>query len=230
MIIGIIGAMECEIAYIKDNMNVKATYKKAQMEFYSGVFLLRDIVVVRSGIGKVNASICTQILIDDYKVDVVINVGVAGGILNDICLGDVVVAMDLVQHDVDGSICNYKLGQVPQLKVFSFECSKELVNKTIAVNSDIKEFTIHRGRIITGDQIISSTDKIRFFREQFDPHAVEMESAAIGQTCYLNEVPFLIIRGISDKADEELNTIYDDYEKIAINNSVRVLTNLLNDM
>jgi adenosylhomocysteine nucleosidase len=228
MLIGIIGAMECEIVRILNNIEGCIIKEKAQMTFYKGRYANKDIVLVRSGIGKVNAAICSQILIDDFSVDIIINVGVAGGIKEEISLGDVVIAKDLIQHDVDGSSCNYKLGQVPQLSTYSFSCSDNLVEKAITSADRNWNFRVHKGRIITGDQIISSSSRIDFFRREFDPHAVEMESAAIGHACYLNNIPFLIIRAISDYADENLNTVYEDNEDQAVENSIKVLTNLLN--
>jgi adenosylhomocysteine nucleosidase len=230
MLIGIIGAMECETTPIRNKIKNYIIKEKAHMIFHKGRYESREIVLVTSGIGKVNAAVCTQILIDDFSVDLIINVGVAGGIKTDIELGDVVIALDLIQHDVDGSSCNYRLGQVPKLSTFSFKCNDSLVEKAFSNIDKDWNFKVHKGRIITGDQIISSTNRIDFFRKEFDPHAVEMESAAIGHTCYLNNIPFLIIRAISDYADENLNSVYDDNEIKAVENSIKVLTNLLNCM
>lgn len=230
MIIGIVGAMECEIMLIKEEMKISHFDTRAQMNFFSGTYKGNKVIVVKSGIGKVNAAVCTQILIDIYCVDLIVNIGVAGGVKRDLNLGDVVIATDLIQHDVDGSACSYDIGQVPKLDTYSFKCDSHLIDKALLNAEAINEFNIVKGRIITGDQIISSTIKLDFFREKFDPYAVEMESAAIGHTCYLNKKEFIVIRAISDRADEDLAAIYDDYEEKAVKNATLVLGNLLSNL
>lgn len=231
MIIGIIGAMEEETTGIKNQMKIERIEKKAGMEFFSGIYLNKEIVVVRSGIGKVNAAICTQILIDDFKVNLIINTGVAGGVKENINPCDVVISTDLIQHDVDGHVCEYEVGQVPRMDVYSFKADEKLVE--LAYESALKnvdKFKVYRGRIISGDQIIADTNKLKYFREKFDAWAVEMEGAAIGHVCHVNAVPFVVIRSISDIADEDSNMDYEEFADIAINNSIEIVSSMIKNL
>lgn len=230
MRIGIIGAMEEEVTAVKDRMKVERIEKKAGMEFYMGVFEEKEVVVVKSGIGKVNAAICTQILIDDFDVACVINTGVAGGVKDGLKPGDVIIASDLIQHDVDGTVCGYERGQVPRMSVVAFAADEKLSKLAEAAAEKIEEFRVLRGRIISGDQIIADSEKLKFFREKFGAYAVEMEGAAIGHVCFVNEIPFAVIRSISDSADENSNMDYDAFVNMAISNSIRILTDMIRNM
>ncbi|EYE88429.1 S-adenosylhomocysteine nucleosidase [Fervidicella metallireducens AeB] len=230
MVIGIIGAMEEEVQAIKEEMAVDRIEKKAGLEFYMGKFLGKEVVVVRSGIGKVNAAICTQILIDDFNVDMVINTGIAGGVNININPGDVVISTDLVHHDVDATAFGYDIGQVPRLESFSFKADERLVEIAINAAEKMDKFKVFKGRIISGDQFIANHEKITFFREKFDAFAVEMEGAAIGHACFMNNIPFVVIRSISDKADGSAQMDYQTFQNIAISNSIGILKNMINCM
>lgn len=227
MRIGIIGAMDEEVIKIKEEMQVERIEKKAQMEFFLGQFLGKDVVVVRSGIGKVNAAVCAQILIDDFNVDAIINTGIAGGVYSEINVGDVVVSTDLVHHDFDTAAFGYELGQVPRMEVYSFKADEKLVNVAVDSAKQLDGFNVYSGRIISGDQFINSREKISFFREKFNAYAVEMEGAAIAHVCYLNSVPFVVLRSISDKADGSAHVDYPTFMNKAINNSIGILSNML---
>lgn len=230
MIIGIIGAMDEEVIEIKNTMKVDRIEKKAGMEFFMGYLLGKEVVVVRSGIGKVNAAICTQILIDDFNVDLVINTGVAGGVNEEINPGDVVISTDVLHHDMDTTVFGDELGQVPRMDVYSFEADKSLVDNAMSAALKMNEFRVFSGRIISGDQFVANHDKIKFFREKFNAYAVEMEGAAIGHTCHVNNTPFVVIRSISDKADGSAGIDYESFKGMAIHNSLGILTNMINVM
>ncbi|MDO6354378.1 5'-methylthioadenosine/adenosylhomocysteine nucleosidase [Caloramator sp. CAR-1] len=225
--IGIIGAMEEEILKLKKMMKVDRIEKKANMEFYKGILLNKDVVVVRSGIGKVNAAICTQILIDDFNVDIVINTGVAGRVNEKLNPGDVVISKDLVQHDVDGTCIDYKPGQIPRMDDYIFKADEKLISLAFEATKDIEHFNVHIGRIATGDQVIADSKKLIWLKETFDALAVEMEGAAIAHASYINNIPFVVIRSISDFADENHVADYEKYINIAIENSISILTNML---
>ncbi|MCX7902999.1 MAG: 5'-methylthioadenosine/adenosylhomocysteine nucleosidase [Caloramator sp.] len=225
--IGIIGAMEEEILKLKEMMKVDRIEKKANMEFYKGILFDKDVVVVRSGIGKVNAAICSQILIDDFNVDIVINTGVAGRVNEKLNPGDVVISKDLVQHDVDGTCIDYKPGQIPRMDDYIFKADEKLINLALESTKDIEHFKVHIGRIATGDQVIADSKKLIWLKETFDALAVEMEGAAIAHACYVNNIPFVVIRSISDFADENHVADYEKYINIAIENSISILTNML---
>ncbi|MBQ3796073.1 MAG: 5'-methylthioadenosine/adenosylhomocysteine nucleosidase [Butyrivibrio sp.] len=202
MKIGIIGAMEVEVETLKSKMNIKNTVKKASMEFFEGTIGNTEVVVVRSGIAKVNAGICVQILVDLFNVTHVINSGVAGSLDARINIGDIVLSTDACYHDVDATVFGYKKGEVPQLGTAAFTADKELREKAkTAIKSAAPDLGVFEGRVCSGDQFISSKEIKDGIKKDFDGMCTEMEGAAIAQGCYLNNIPFLIIRAISDKAD-----------------------------
>ena len=157
--IGIIGAMEIEVEALKQHMENVTLKTKASMEFHQGLLNGKEVVVVKSGIGKVNAAVCTQILVDDFQVDGVINTGIAGSLKNEINIGDIVVSTDALQHDMDAREFGYPKGQIPQMNVFSFVANARLrelaVDTCKKVNPDISVF---EGRIVSGDQFVASSE------------------------------------------------------------------------
>jgi adenosylhomocysteine nucleosidase len=227
MIIGIIGAMSEEVEILKKEMTVSNKETKAKMEFFSGNLWGNQVVVVTCGIGKVNAAVCTQVLVDDFKVDKVINVGVAGGIGEHIYPGDVVIATDLVQHDMDTSAFGDKLGQIPRMDTFDFKCDAELVETAKAACDEVRDFKSFVGRIVSGDQFIASVEKIRWLQLEFGALACEMEGGSIAHVCYLNSIPFVVIRSISDNANNGAHMDFEKFTPIAVNNSINILRNML---
>lgn len=221
--LGIIGAMDEEVAKIKEEMTEVTVTTAAGMDFYCGKLGGKDAVVVRSGIGKVNAGVCTQILADRFEVTAIINTGIAGSLRAEINIGDIVLSTDSVQHDMDATGFGYRAGQIPRVDTFSFEADETL--RTLAmecnkeVNPDIQAFY---GRVVSGDQFISSKEKKKWLVETFDASCTEMEGAAIAQA-YLNRIPYLVIRAISDKADDSAGMDYAEFEAQAIRHSVNLL-------
>ncbi len=230
MRIGIIGAMQEEVEVLKNEMNVEMKKSKAQMEFLSGELLGKDIVIVTSGIGKVNAAVCTQILVNDFDVDCVINVGIAGGLHKDIYPGDIVVAENLVQHDMDTTFFGDTLGQIPRLETFDFKCDDKLVHLAKSSCEKVSSINTFSGRIVSGDQFISKSEKLQELHANFDAFACEMEGASIGQVCYLNKLPFVVIRSISDNAINGSHMDYSTFSEMAIKNSVYILKDMLQAM
>ncbi|MBV7275028.1 5'-methylthioadenosine/adenosylhomocysteine nucleosidase [Clostridiaceae bacterium UIB06] len=227
MRIGIIGAMDEELEILLKEMESEKTVVKANMSFKSGRLYNKDVVVVRSGIGKVNSAICAQILIDDFDVDKIINVGIAGGIGKDVYPGDIVIADSLVQHDIDTSAFGDEIGQIPRLDTYDFKCDKNLVEKAISACENIKDIKNFVGRIVTGDQFICNTDKIIWLNEKFNGIACEMEGGSIAQVCYLNNIAFVVIRSISDNGNNGAHMDYEKFKPIAIKNSTEILKNML---
>lgn len=227
-IIGIIGAMEEEVNILKDKMEIENISKKASMEFYKGTLEGRDVVIVRSGIGKVNAAICTQILIDDYKVGAVINTGVAGSLKNEINIGDIVLSSDAMQHDMDATGFGYEVGVIPRMEKSVFVAADSLIKvaKDVCeeVNPEIQTFV---GRVVSGDQFISDRSKKDWIVDKFQAYCTEMEGASIAQAAYLNNIPFLIIRAISDKADQSAEMDYSEFEVKAIEHTVKLVSGLV---
>lgn len=228
MKIGIIGAMEVEVTTLKQRMEVSRVVTKASMEFNEGVLNGKDVVVVRSGIGKVNAAVCAQILVDVFNVDVIINSGIAGGINDNVDIGDIVISSDVLHHDMDATGFGYDLGVIPQMKCSNFVADKELVELALAVSKEVDE-TVHThvGRIVTGDQFISGVEKKTWLKENFDGYCAEMEGVAIAQVAYLNDIRFLIVRAISDKADATACEDYPQFEKKAAEYAVALVTGMI---
>ena len=230
MIIGIISAMDEELAILLKDMDVTEKKVKANMTFHKGKLWGKDVVAVVSGIGKVNAAICAQILISEYKVGTVINVGVAGGIGMDIYPGDVVVAENLVQYDMDTTAFGDKHGQIPRLDTFDFKCDENLVSVCTKACDEIEGFNTFLGRIVSGDKFVASVDTIKWLEKEFDAKAVEMEGASIAHVCYLNNVPFVVIRSISDNANNGAHMDYEKFTPIGVRNSTTILKGMIDKL
>lgn len=228
--LGIIGAMDEEVAKLKETMQDVAITKTASMEFYRGSMNGKEVVVVRSGIGKVNAGICTQILCDRFHVDAVINTGIAGSLNAQIDIGDIVLSTDALQHDMDATGFGYAPGVIPRMETSTFIADEKLRMLAKAccerVNPDIKVF---EGRVVSGDQFISDKEKKQYILDHFFGDCTEMEGAAIAQTAYLNQIPFLIIRAISDKADDSATEDYPTFEAKAIAHSVKLVREIVKE-
>lgn len=231
MKIGIIGAMEEEVAQLKELMTGITITKKASMEFYDGQIDGKDVTVVRSGIGKVNAGCCTQILADLFSVDCVINTGIAGSLDASINIGDIVLCTDALQHDVDAVAFGYPLGVIPRMELSTFPADEAMRNLASKLCKQVNpEIEVHEGRVVTGDQFIADQQKKDFLTNQFQGTCTEMEGAAIAQAAYNNHLPFLIIRAISDKADNSAQMDYPTFERQAITHTVRLMTALVKEL
>lgn len=226
--IGIIGAMELEVEELKADMTVSGIVKRADMEFFEGTLSGASVVVVRSGIGKVNAALCTQILADMFEVTHIINTGVAGSLNARLDIGDILISRDALHHDMDVTIFGYQPGEVPQMGRREFPADERLMQLAKEacekVNPDIHAIL---GRVVSGDQFISGNDvKERLIRE-FQGDCAEMEGASIAHGAYLNHVPFVIIRAISDKADNSAEMDYPAFEKAAARHSAALVKELV---
>lgn len=219
--IGIIGAMEEEVALLKEVMDIEKTVSYASMDFCKGKLYGKDVVVVKSGIGKVNAAVCAQILVDKFEVDALMNTGIAGSLDAAIDIGDIVVSTDAVQHDMDASIFGDPIGQIPRMDTFSFPADERLIQLAVSANEeanpDIKTF---KGRVVSGDQFVSSKEVKERLVTMFDAKCTEMEGAAIAHVAYLNQISYVIIRAISDKADNSATMDYPTFERQAIAHTV----------
>lgn len=226
--LGIIGAMKAEVEQLKQEMKQPEVVNVAGMEFYKGSIGEKEVVVVQSGIGKVSAALCVQILADRFGVDGVVNTGIAGSLKAEINIGDLVLSTDAIQHDVDATNFGYPLGEIPQLGTLNFEADahlRSLAKKCCEeVNPDI---SVYEGRVLTGDQFICDKNKKAWLSETFDGSCTEMEGAAIAQAAYLNKIPFLIVRAISDKADDSASMDYPEFERQAIIHSTNLTRALI---
>lgn len=228
--IGIIGAMEEEICKLRELMSDVKEMELAGMTFCEGILSGKDVILVKSGIGKVNMAVCTQILIDHFHVEELINTGIAGSLCNEINIGDIVVSTDTMQHDVDVTSSGYKKGIIPRMETSAFGADQNLIDLAVLscqkVNPDIQVF---QGRIVSGDQFICDDTIKKQIIADFDALCTEMEGAAMAQTAWLNKIPFVVIRAISDKADHSAEMDYAEFEAQAISHTVKLVSQMLQD-
>lgn len=229
--IGIIGAMELEVNTLKAEMSVSRVVTKANMEFYEGSLNGADVVIVQCGIGKVNAALCTQILADLFEVTHIINTGVAGSLNPKLDIGDIVISRDALHHDMDVTIFGYRPGEVPQLGLREFPADEGLIRlakeSCEKVNPDINVFL---GRVVSGDQFISQNEVKDRLIQVFQGDCAEMEGASIAHGAYLNHIPFVIIRAISDKADNSAEMDYPAFEAAAAKRSAALVRELVKNI
>ncbi len=222
--IGVIGAMEEEVSALIRQMKDKEECTIAGMTFCRGSLWNQDAVVVKSGVGKVNIGICTQLMITIFGVDFLINTGVAGGLYKDIQVGDIVISSDALQHDFDCSGHEFARGEIPGMETSVFRADPELVDMAKEacelVNSEIGCYV---GRVVTGDQFVYGNDRRKELVDLFDAYCVEMEGGAMAQVAWLNKIPFVIIRAITDKADDTAPGDYNAHVEQAIIHTVKLL-------
>ncbi|WP_019243556.1 MULTISPECIES: 5'-methylthioadenosine/adenosylhomocysteine nucleosidase [Bacillus] len=233
--IGIIGAMDSEVTTLKSKLDNEKIVKKAGLEFHQGTLNGKEVVIVQSGIGKVNAALCAQILVDDFNVSTLINSGVAGGLYKDLKVGDVVISNRAVEHDSDVTAFGHKKGYISGMhgdgEPTYFETDADLAKKTQEVASEVlKENKAYIGTIASGDIFVSDAALKTSLVEQFDAYAAEMEGAAIAHVAYLNKVPVTIIRSISDLANGEADVTYEEFETKAAEKSAQIVMNLLKQL
>jgi adenosylhomocysteine nucleosidase len=224
MKIAIIGAMEEEITLLRDHIEGKTQDIVGGCEFTFGQMYGTDVILLRSGIGKVNAAMSTSILLEKYKPDYVINTGSAGGFNPALNVGDVVISTEVRHHDVDVTIFGYEYGQVPQLPA-AFPADERLIATAEGAAHEIEGIQVVTGLIATGDSFMNDPVKVDFVRTKFkDLQAVEMEAAAIAQVAYQFHIPFVIIRSLSDIAGKESNISFDQFlETAALHSATLVM-------
>lgn len=220
--IGIIGAMDEEVAALKEKMEVEKVTDRASMQFVAGKLEGKEVTVVRSGIGKVNAAVCAQILASEFHVDTLINTGIAGSLDAKIDIGDMVISTDALHHDMDATAFGYPLGEVPRMDILAFPADEKLIRLAVEANEeanpDIHTFT---GRVVSGDQFVASDEVKEKIRSNFGGLCTEMEGAAIAHTAYLNDISVCLfvlfrtrqmavpLRTIRPLRRKQLPTVYD---------------------
>lgn len=210
MKIGILVAMEEEIRRLTAEISKEEQFEIANQKFYDGEIHGVPVTIVQAGIGKVNAAVATSLLIDHFKADIVINTGSAGAIAPGLKIGDLVIADQLSYNDVDNRVFDYQYGQIPQMDAF-FVSDSEINNKIKMVAKN-NNWQVDTGLIVSGDSFISNQESIEEIRTHFPTALVtEMEGAAVGQTCAQYDIPFAVIRAVSDTADEEADIDFDEF-------------------
>ncbi len=227
--IGIIASMEEELNYIKESMtdaqikNIKGT------EYVVGKLHGKDTVVVRCFTGKVYMALTAQKLIDNFDLDLIINCGVAGGLKDGMNIGDVVLATNAIQTDMDASGLGYEIGQVPDIEIKNFEQFEKL-NETAKEFTKNYDFNVYFGNIMTADKFVSSKEDKEYLIKTFDGYCTDMETASLGEVCYVNKINFAGIRGISDSADEGANTDFRENLRKASDNCAILLCDIIKAM
>ena len=227
--IGIIAAMQEEMNEIKKIMNNVQEKTIYELKFYEGTINNKNIVLVESGVGKVNAARTTQVLIDNYKIDAVINVGSAGSANQELQIGDIVIGKTLVQHDFDITAFGHPKGYISNVgeKIKSDENLIKSMEQTIE-NLQNKEFKIKMGTIASGDIFCTEPKMKEKIRDKFNADAIEMEGAAIAQVCKLDNVPVLVIRSISDSPNGNNNITFEQYLETASKRCAEILSQFFN--
>ncbi|MEG0502598.1 MAG: 5'-methylthioadenosine/adenosylhomocysteine nucleosidase [Cellulosilyticaceae bacterium] len=227
--IGIIGAMDEEVEILKSLLHITDTVTQAGMTFYKGILHNQEIILARSGIGKVNAAVCAQLMITLFDIDYLINSGVAGTLHASINQGDIVISTDAVQHDVDVTALGDPLGEIPRLGITFFKADEALISlaEKATDNLSFEGVTTFKGRVASGDQFVAGGALKDRIQSHFAPSAVEMEGAAIAHVAYLNSVPYVIIRSISDKADGSADLSYEEFLPMAAKHASLLLEEMI---
>ncbi|MCJ7841797.1 5'-methylthioadenosine/S-adenosylhomocysteine nucleosidase [Lederbergia sp. NSJ-179] len=230
MKISIIGAMEEEVSLLREQMTNIKTEMIANSEFTSGSLGGKEVILLKSGIGKVNAAMATTILLEKFRPDVVINTGSAGGYHPDLQIGDLVISTEVRHHDVDATIFGYEYGQVPQMPP-AFKADPFLVEKTEEAAKTLEGVRAVKGLIATGDSFMNDPTRAEFVRQQFkELYAVEMEGAAIAQVAWQFDVPFVIIRALSDIAGKESHISFDQFLETAAVHSTNLVLEMIKSL
>ena len=226
--IGIIGAMELEVETLKSKMQVSKKLIKANMEFNEGTLNGADVVIVRSGIGKVNAALCVQILADIFEVTHIINTGVAGSLNAKLDIGDILISKIALHHDMDATNFGYPLGEVPQMGIKEFKADENMISLAQATCAEVlPELHTLVGRVVSGDQFIADKAVKEKLITNFSGDCCEMEGASIAHGAYLNNIPFVILRAISDKADDSAQMDYPTFERHAADHCAKLVEELV---
>ena len=220
--LGIIGAMEIEVAILKSKLENARVTKVGPMEFFEGTLAGCEVVIVMCGVGKVHAAMCTQVLCSSFGVNAIVNTGVAGSLDAQLDICDVLVSTDAIQHDMDVTHLGYDVGKVPGLDVQAFPADEKLIRYACEASEAIRPGHTKMGRVATGDQFVNSKALKEQIIENTGAKCTEMEGGAIAQVAYVNQVPFVILRAISDKADDSADMDYPTFEKLAAANCAAV--------
>lgn len=218
------GALVEDIAYLLEKMEIMCKERFAEKTFYIGMIEKVEVVLCHSGVGKVNAAMTTQLLIDHFNVNSVILTGTAGLLKTTLKTGDIVVSKDTLEHDVDYTPLGNELGEIHRMQDSIYEANPLLIKIALQAGKQLKGIKVVKGRIVTGAQFIENEEDKTFLRETFQGSVVETEGAAVGQVCHFNKVPFVIIRAISNEADETAGSDFEEQlEGVAIHAQLLVL-------
>ena len=226
MKLGIIGAMQVEVEALVEKLTKANAKNIAGSTYYEGILEGLDVVVVQCGVGKVNAAMCVQTLCNLYRVTHIVNTGVAGSLRAELDIGDLVVSRDAMYHDFEVTALDYPYGKVPGMDVIAFPADEALMQAAFAAAESVNPGHTKIGRVASGDQFVCRKEQKTHIISVTDAVCTEMEGAAIAHTAYRNGVPFVILRAISDKADDSAEMDYPTFEAIAARRCAAVTTEL----
>ncbi|MGM0897143.1 MAG: 5'-methylthioadenosine/S-adenosylhomocysteine nucleosidase [Bacillota bacterium] len=230
MRIGIIGAMEEEVELLRNQLADTSVREIANSEFTTGTYKGQELILLKSGIGKVNAAMTTTILMQEFKPDLVLNIGSAGGFDEELEVGAVVISDEVRHHDVDATVFGYELGQVPQMPA-AYIANKELIELAVEAVNEIGEHQHAVGLIATGDSFMSDPERVALVKQQFpDMKAAEMEAAAVAQVCFQYDTAFVVIRALSDIAGKESSISFDEFLPVAAKHSTEIVLRVIEKM
>ncbi|ANS75026.1 nucleosidase [Paenibacillus yonginensis] len=226
--IGILGAMDEEIALLLRQMEGKDTQIQAGIPFTTGRLLGRNVVVSKSGVGKVNAAATTQLMIDRFNVSSVLFTGVAGAVNPELQIGDIVISSSCQQHDMDVTPLGYARGIIPYQEISDFPADDALVKLAMRACEKIcQDHQFLVGRVLSGDRFVADRDVVQDLYENMHGACVEMEGAAVAQVCYMNRVPYVVLRSMSDKADGSAHVNFAEFTVEAANRSYAILNEMI---
>lgn len=229
MTVGIIGAMDEEVALLLESMTEREERTVANCLFVSGKLADKQVVLLKSGIGKVNAAMATTIMHEQFSPTHVINTGSAGGFSNNLEVGDIVISTQVVHHDVDVTAFDYAYGQVPGLPAM-YAADTELITTAIKAIKGL-EIKYEEGIIATGDSFMDDADRVAFVNKKFPSMiAAEMEAAAIAQVCYQYNKPFVVVRALSDIAGKKSSVTFDQFLTKAARNAAQLIISMLKEL
>ncbi|WP_068774524.1 5'-methylthioadenosine/adenosylhomocysteine nucleosidase [Paenibacillus sp. FJAT-26967] len=225
--IGLIGAMNEEIELLIQAMTGVKETRKAGITYREGLFQGKEVVVCRSGVGKVNAAVCTQILIDQFGVNAVLFTGVAGALDPELNIGDIVISTACMQHDMDVRALGFPRGVIPYEEVSTFAADPELIKLADAASRELFDGRTKQGLVLSGDQFVASRELVAELFHDLGGSCTEMEGAAVAQVCSMNSIPFVVIRSMSDKADGSAHVNFAEFTKQASENSHRIIEHVV---
>jgi adenosylhomocysteine nucleosidase len=224
IVTGIIGAMEQEVERIRPELEGAETRVLAGIRFDTGTWNGKPVVLCRSGVGKVNAAVCTQMLIDRFGAGRILFTGVAGAADPDLDIGDLVISSECVQHDMDVRPLGYRLGEIPFAERSVFPADRALIDLAADISRGLFDCRVVVGRVMSGDQFIADKAKVKELREALGGACLEMEGAAVAQVCDMNAVPWVVIRSMSDKADGSAHVNFAEFAGMAAERSYRLVS------
>jgi adenosylhomocysteine nucleosidase len=220
--IGLIGAMDSEIAHYLEAMESVESQTIYGIQFYQGRLEQHPVVLCKSGVGKVNAAICTQLLIERFRIEKIIFTGVAGALHPDLDIGDIVISTECQYHDIDASVLGFPKGTIPFQETSIFPADPDLIQLAVEAGEQIG-----KQKVLSGDQFISDPQLVRLLHQDLSGVCVEMEGAAVAHVCFLTGVPYVVIRSMSDRADQSAHVNFVEFEKLAAKRSYRLVCSIL---